>query len=67
MKERDGKIKQNGQRRVRTENERPHRRDIRTQKNVGTKAFGSRKPSQISGRKADRLSSCPQGLLGAFG
>jgi len=49
MEERDERTRQNNDRRVRTEIEGAHRRSFRTQKNVGTKAFGGREPSQVFG------------------
>lgn len=67
MEERDEGTRQNDDRRVRTEIERTYRRSFRTPKKVGTKAFGSREPSQILGCKANCLSSCAQRLLGTSG
>ena len=67
MGTRERRIRQNDDRRGRTEVERTHRRSFRTPKNVGTKTFGGREPSQIFGCEANRLSSCTQRLLGTYG
>ena len=58
MDTREERIRQNDDRRSRTEIERAYRRSFRTPKNVGTKTFGGREPGQIFGCKANCLSSC---------